>query len=131
MAPIVDHAVSATPRERLAGVRPQPVKAELDPQEGATSMRQLAKSAIQAVSGQKAAAIDIGIHEGRLSHKLSDGTITLAELETLGPKFAARFGADLVEMNGPLATPLTRARQKLRESHAALDEIEQLLEFIA
>jgi hypothetical protein len=120
--------LAATPREKLADVRATEHKGA---QEAARHLREVAKDAIRRVGKQGAAAIDIGIHEGRLAHKLSDGTISLAELEKLGPHYAAEFGRQLLERFGALATPQARARQKIREARQALDELDQFLEHIA
>lgn len=120
MNPTVPASTGATSRELLADVRPRPAKASLHPQEGASRLRELAAEALKRVTSQKSAAIDIGIHEGRLSHKLKDGSLTLAQLEALdAPQFCAEFGKLLVEQFGPLSDPKDAARK-------ACDEIEQL-----
>lgn len=121
----------ATPRESLADICGKPVKASLDPQVPATNLRGDAAEAIKRTSGQKGAALTIGLNEGRLSHKNTDGSLTLAQLEALGPAFAVEFATRLLEAYGPLATPKSRAQQKVRELRAAADELDQLLEFIA
>lgn len=133
MAPMIATQIPATPREKLADVRPQPAKASLHPQEGASRLRELAAEAIKRVTSQKSAAIDIGIHEGRLSHKLKDGTLTLAQLEALNePKFCAEFGRLLVEEFGTaLESPQARVDRIVREVHAKLNEIGDIVRFIA
>lgn len=120
---------AASHREELADVRGKPAKADLRTQGGASSLHEVAADTIRAVCGKaSAAAIDIGIHEGHLSRQLSDGTIRLEQLEKLGPAFAAKFGQELVERFGALATPKARGKQKLREIKAAVEELDQLLE---
>lgn len=133
MAPMMATQQIATPRERLADVRPSQAKASLDPQVGASRLRELAAEALKRVTSQKSAAIDIGIHEGRLSHKLKDGTLTLAQLESLNePKFCAELGRLLVEEFGTeLEDPLTRANRVIREAHAKLEELGEIMRFIA
>lgn len=122
---------AATPRESLASVRATANKSAVRSQEPASPLREVAKDAIRRVGKQSAAASDIGIHEGRLAHKLSDGTISLAELEKLGPHYAAEFGRQLLERFGPLATPHARAQQLLRECRRMHDELAQLIEHLA
>lgn len=131
MANTIAQPLPATPRERLADVRGSAVKADLKAQLPATSMRAVAADAIHAVTSQKAAASDIGINEGRLSHKLKDGSLTLAQLEALGPRYTAKLGADLVERFAPLATPLAQAKQCLKDAERSLSEARDLLERIA
>lgn len=123
----------ATPRERLADVSGRDAdrpRAELHPQPSATRLRDVAAEALQQVTSQKAAAIDIDLSEGRLSHKLKDGTLTLAQLETLGPTYAVKFGEQLIEQFAPLATPKARARQQLRDAERCLRELDQVLELL-
>lgn len=111
---------AATPREKLPETSGQPVKASLRPQVPATRLRDVAAEALQQATSQKAAALDIDISEGRLS-----------QLETLGPQYAVKFGEQLIEQFAPLATPIARARQQVKEARRALDEIEQALEVLA
>lgn len=122
---------SALPRESLATVRATDNKTALHPQVPASPLREIAKDAIRRIGKQSAAASDIGIHEGRLAHKLADGTLSLAELERLGPQYAAEFGRQLLERFGPLATPQARARQTVRAMRQALDELDAYLEFVS
>lgn len=120
---------AATPRETLASVRGSAVKADLKPQVPATSLREVAAEAIRRVTSQKAAATDIGIHEGRLSHKLRDGSLTLAQLEALGPEYGAELGRELVEQYGPLAaSPKEHARKVIHEIEARLVELKQFVD---
>lgn len=122
---------SALPRESLATVRATDNKTALHSQVPASPLREIAKDAIRRIGKQSAAASDIGIHEGRLAHKLADGTLSLAELERLGPQYAAEFGRQLLERFGPLATPQARARQTVRAMRQALDELDAYLEFVS
>ena len=121
----------ATERRSLAGVSGKPIKADLRPQVPATRLREIAAETVRRVSSQKAAALDIGVHEARLSHKLQDGSLTLAQLETLGPAFAAALGTELVEQFASLATPKARAQHTLRTIRGLLDELAQAVELIA
>lgn len=125
MAQSIVASSPATPRESLANVRATANKTAVRPQEAASPMREVAKDAIRRVGKQSAAASDIGIHEGRLAHKLTDGTISIGELERLGPHYAAEFGRQLLERFGPLSTPQARIRQAIRDARANLELIEQ------
>lgn len=111
MAPIVREPPGASPREELAPVC-------------TTRLRDVAGDSIRTVSGNaRAAAIDLAIHEGHLSRQLSDGTIRLEQLERLGPAFAAKFGADLVERFGPCIDPKARIQRTIRQIRRMLDEL--------
>ena len=104
-------------------------KAELSTQGGASALRDIAAEAIRATSGKaRAAAMDLGIHEGHLSRQLKDGTIRLEQLEQLGPTFAAKFGQELVEQYGPLSDPKARARQLCDDVQAAVNELRQFID---
>jgi hypothetical protein len=120
-----------TPQERLSGLHGTPAKASLPPKPGVTELRLVAKEAIQRVGKQSAAATDIGISDGRLSAKLEDGTLSLRELERLGPHYAAEFGRQLLERFGPLATPHARARQLLQEHRRIADELFAIIEHLS
>ncbi len=120
---------TATPRESLADIRATDNKTATRPQEPASPLREVAKDAIRRVGKQSAAASDIGIHEGRLAHKLTDGTISLAELEKLGPHYAAEFGRQLLERFGPMSTPHARAVHLMRELRRMHEELEQLIDY--
>lgn len=101
MAPIIRHPLSSSQREELAPVC-------------TTRLRDVAGDTIRLVSGNaRAAAIDIDIHEGHLSRSLKDGTIRLEQLELLGPTFAAKFGAELVERFGPCDDPKARLQRRI------------------
>lgn len=128
MSQSTGHA-AATPRETLADVRPKQAKAELRPQAAVILLREVAAEAIHRTSSQKAAAVDIGIHEGRLSHKLKDGSLTLAQLETLGPGYAAELGAHLTETYGSeRESPKQYARRLVQQIEACLVELKQFLD---
>ena len=109
-------AAHASHREELASVRTVPVKAELRTQTGASALRDLAADAIRATSGNaRAAAIDLGIHEGHLSRQLKDGSLRLEQLETLGAPLLAELGRQLLVHYGALASPEDRADQTIRD----------------
>lgn len=107
--------------------QPKPAKAQL---EASTGLREVAKEAIRRVGKQSAAASDIGIHEGRLAHKLTDGTLSLGELEKLGPHYAAEFGRQLLERFGPISTPHARAQLLMRELGRLHSELAQIIDFL-
>jgi len=119
MTPIVRDPQTSSPREVLAPVC-------------TTRLRDVAGDSLRTVSGNaRAAAIDMDIHEGHLSRSLKDGTIRLEQLECLGPKFAAKFGADLVERFGPVLDKKARARRLIRDLRRGLDELDELAEAVA
>lgn len=111
MAPIVPDPARTSPREELVPVC-------------TTRLRDVAGDAIRLVSGNaRAAAIDMDIHEGHLSRSLKDGTMRLEQLELLGPTFAAKFGAELVERFGPCDDPKARVQRRIRQIRRMLDEL--------
>lgn len=122
MAATVTNEREATPRERLAGVRGVAAKAELKAQVPATRLRDVAAEAMRRAMSQKAAALDMGISEGRLSHKVKDGSLTLAQLEALGGRFAQELGAACLESYGGEGAEARRARL-IREARQKLDEL--------
>lgn len=126
MAESIRQSNSATPRERLADVCPRPAKATLQPQEGATRLREVAAEALRRATSQKAAAADIGVSEGRLSHKVKDGTLTLAQLEALGPEFGRELGDECRRVYGE-ADPKDRARRVLLSLRRELDELAEVI----
>lgn len=130
MGSTMNSAVSASPRERLAEVRGSQAKADLKAQPSATRLREIAAEALRRVTSQKAAAAEIGLHQGRLSHKLVDGSLTLAQLESLEhtPAFCAEFGKLLLEEYGQLADPKDYIYKRLRDVEEALHEFKQFLE---
>jgi len=89
-----------------------------------TRIRDVAGDTIRLVSGNaRAAAIDLNVHEGHVSRLISDGTMRLEQLERLGPAFAAKFGAELVERFGRCDDPRARVQRKIREIRRMLDEL--------
>lgn len=116
----------ATPRERLAGVSGKPAKAELRTQVGATPLRDVVAEALRRATSQKAAALEIAISEGRLSHKLKDGSLTVAQLEELGAIFGMRLGETCREMYGT-EDPQERIRRAIREARQKIDELAEAL----
>lgn len=132
MAITVASTAQAMERKSLADVCGKPVKAALAPQLPATDLRRDAAEAMRRVSSQKSAAITIGLDEGRLSHKNSDGTLTLAQLEKLGPDYAAELGKSLVEKYAPLAaSPLEQIEKRLDEIQALVNEVRQGVRHVA
>ena len=119
-----------TPQQKLSGIRATDNKTAAHPKEPETELRLVAKEAIQRVGKQQAAASDIGISEGRLSAKLGDGTLSLGELEKLGPHYAAEFGRQLLERFGPLSTPHARAQHLMRAIRDMHDEVAQLIDYL-
>ena len=118
-------------QQKVAGLYAEPVKAAPRPKGPERFLREPAKDAIQATQKQGTAATDIGLSEGRLSAKLSDGTITLGELERLGVAWAVRYAEEVLRQHGALASPAARAREVIRIMHRCLDEVAQYLEHLS
>lgn len=92
------------------------VDSEAEPEVDGRRFRKVAGEALRRVSSQKAAALSMGISEGRLSSKLKDGSLTLKQLETLGADYAVRFALDLLDAFGHVTkSPKERARERLPE----------------
>jgi hypothetical protein len=125
------HDAAAPQRSSLADVCGKPAKADLHPHTAAPLLREVAAQALERTSIQKVAADQIGIHRARLSHKLKDGTLNLAQLEAVGPEFCAELGRMLLDTFGPLSTPKARAKQDISEMRRLLDQLDQLLEHVA
>lgn len=117
--------LSAPERKSLADVCGKPAKADLRPQVPATDLRELAAEARTRTVKLESAADEIGIHPSRLSHKFSDGSVTLAQLEKLGPQYAFEFGRQLVERFGPLSNPHDYADRLLHEIDRLVLELKQ------
>lgn len=104
--------------ERLTDARPcgRSAKADLEPHIRACDMRGPAREALKRTVKQEAAASDLGITQSRLSHKFADGSLTLKEMESFGPSYAAEFGRRLTATYGEqVKTPAERARERLPE----------------
>jgi hypothetical protein len=129
----VQAAGGATERKTLADVSTRAIKVEIrssSPQVGATPLREVAAEAVRRASSQKAAAADIGISEARLSHKLKDGSLTLAQLEALGAKFGAELGAGCQQVYGS-NDPKAVLRREIREARERMERAAELIEEIA
>lgn len=131
MAQSIAERQSAPERNSLADVCGKPIKAGLHPQVPATNVREVAAEARARVVKLESAADEIGIHPARLSHKFTDGTLTLAQIERLGPTYAAELGRLLVEQFAPLATPAARIRKLADEQERIAAELRQLSEYVA
>jgi transposase-like protein len=112
----------------LDGVRPRMAKA-VTPSH--TELRRVIAQALERVGPLKAAAEEMGIDRAQMYRQLQNGHLTIERLEALGPAFGAELGRMLLDAFGPLATPEARARQNLRDVRRLLDEVEQLLEYVA
>jgi hypothetical protein len=123
---------AASHRDELANVRPVPAKAEHRAQVGASALRELAFEAIRRTHGKALVAADVvGISESQLGRLVNDGDLKLKQLEALGPETLAVLGRELLDTYGPLATPKARAKARIRDARAILDELDQVLELIA
>lgn len=87
----------------------------------------VAALALRRTCSQKAAAIDMGLSEGRLSTKLTDGSLTLKQLSKLGPKYLSELRRALIEhaMESPGA-PFER--RILESAISYLQELKRFLE---
>jgi len=121
----------APERPSLADTCGKKLMAHAKPHQPAPVVREAAAEAINRTGTHKGAATDLGLDRSRFTHKLSDGTLTLKELEALGPAFVAKFGEELLERAMPLATPAARLREQIRSIRRAVDELEQGLELLA
>lgn len=111
----------------LDSVRPSMAKA-VTPSH--TPLRRVIDQVIRQTGNVKAQAGDMQIDRAQLYRQLENGNLTIGRLEALGAAFCAALGRELVEQFGPLTTPAARAKQKVREMRAALEEIDQALELI-
>ncbi len=112
----------------LDGVRPRMAKA-VTPSH--TELRRVIAEALRRVGPIKATAADMGIDRAQLYRQLENGHLTIEKIEALGPEFASELGRMLLETFGPLSTPKARGKQRIREARAALDELDELLEYTA
>lgn len=102
-------------------------KAELQPQQPATNLREPAAEALRHVyPKQEAAAPDASMSPSRLSHKLKDGSLTLKHLEHFGADYAAEFGEALVKKYGR-TNPKANAVEALKDARRELDRAIDLL----
>lgn len=119
------------PQQKLSGIHGSPVKANLHPKEPEGFLREIAKDTIKTVGKIETAAEEIDISAARLSAKLTDGSVTLKQLEALGIPYAVRWAEEILRQLGPLSTPQARMREQIRAIRRAADELEQGLEHIA
>ncbi len=75
-------------------------------------------------------ALTIGCSEGRLSSKLAEGTLTLKEIEALGPAAIAELGDALVDTYSQ-RDPKAKLREELRQARAHLDRALDLFSDVA
>lgn len=115
----------------MAGVCGKPIKADLVPHTGAPLLRDVAAIAIERTDIQKEVADQIGIHRSRLTHKIKDGTLTIKQLEELGPRFFVNFGRELIEAYAPMETPRARLRAISTQRRRLDDEEEQIIDGLA
>jgi hypothetical protein len=121
------------PDKALVNVRPQMAKAEMPDNDAVDSLSSVVKEAAKRSHNGKqgAAAAKLGKDDGNFSRDIAAERLTLKDLKALGRSFLAEFGKELVNEYAPLETPEARARQNLREVKRLLDEVEQLLEYVA
>lgn len=103
------------------------VKAERDPHTPACDMRTHAAEVLGRTHKQEVAARLIGISQSRVSHKFSEGTVTIKELEALGVDYMVGLANQILDVYGPLASsPAARLRQIAKDARALLEEIDQI-----
>lgn len=116
----------------LVNVHPQMAKADLHDNAVPESLSPVVKEAAKRSYGkQGAAAAQLGKDEGNFARDVAAERLTLRDLKCLGRQFLAELGKELVNEYAPLDTPKARATRKIREAHAALDELSQALEQLA
>lgn len=113
----------------LDSVGTKPIKANLKVP-ACPALREVVGDALDSAP-KKAVAATMQKDRSQLRRELAAGTLELRDLETLGPEFYIDLAKLLLETYGPLATPVARARQLIREMRQTTDEFEQLLEHIA
>jgi len=121
-------------RERRTLPRPSghAAKAALKAELPGTSVRSLpdiAKDVVQERVKQEAAAEQIGISAGRLSSKLSDGSLTLKQLDALGDDVLVATAEEILETRG--RNPVAVIRQAIRDARKAMEIIEQGVDFLS
>jgi len=131
MASTLTDRAAARERNSLLSPCGMAGKADLRAQVAPVNLREVADDARRATMKLEAAADAVGLSESRLSHKFSDGTVTLAMLEQMGAAYVLEFVRLLTARVEPLVDPKARGRQMLREIRQKCDELEQFLEFIA
>lgn len=119
---------SALERLNHAGPSGRSAKAHLQPHTAAYDMREAARHALKRTGKQESNGA--GLSQSRLSHKFSDGTLTIAQMEALGGEFLAKLGEELVERYAPLHTPAARLRALAKRQRDTADEMDQLAQFI-
>jgi hypothetical protein len=93
------------------------------------SVPEIAKDVVQSASKQEALAEQIGISGGRLSSKLTDGSLTLAQLDAMGDEVIVPVAERILEQRGHSAAAVVR--QAIRDCRKALEIIEQGVEFLS
>lgn len=120
------------PDKSLVSVRPTMAKADIPDNTDAPSLSPLVKDAAKTAYGkQGAAAAQLAKDEGNFARDVREKRMTLGDMETLGAAFLVAFATGVLTTYGPLATPMSRAKQKVRDARSALDELDQLLEYLA
>lgn len=115
----------ATERQSLPATSGRPLKIEPQPKVPARTLRLVSTvaDAVRLTDQQKNAAAAIGISEGRLSAKLKDGSLTVAQLDRLGDVFGQRLGEECVRTFGT-ETAEQRFRRLILEAREKFAEIE-------
>lgn len=116
---------------RLDSVRPRMARIEPTVTASHTPFRRVIEAVIKAQGNVKAAAAEMEIDRAQLHRQMENGHLTVEKLESLDAAFYVALAKELLDEYGPLVTPIARARQKVREMRAALEEIDQVLEYIA
>lgn len=92
------------------------------------SLPEIVKDVVQEHVKQDAAASEIGISGGRLSSKLSDGSITAKQIDAMGDDVLIPMAEQILESRGK--SPIAVMRQAIRDARKAMSIIEQGVEFL-
>ena len=125
-------APGGTERQPLPSPAGQTAKAGLKPELSGTSARSLpeiAKDIVQERVKQEAAAEVVGISAGRLSSKLSDGSLTLAQLDAMGDEVVVPVAERILEQRGHSVA--AAVKQALRDCRKALEIVEQGVDYLS
>lgn len=126
--------LDGTEQQTLPSPSGRTAKAGLKPELPGTLFREvplqvIVKDVVQERVKQEAAAESMDISAGRLSSKLTDGSLTLAQLDKLGDEVIVPVAERILEQRG--RSPVAVLRQQVREARRALDIIEQGIDYFA
>lgn len=111
------------------GVRPRMAKAALTVTPSHTVLRDVIARVVKGASMKKEAlAAEMGKDRAQMYRQLDNGHLTVEDVDSLGPDLLVTVAEELLQRVGPLATPKARAKQRIRDARALLDELDQFVE---